>query len=150
MSLERFITAQAGVWPRPLEEVRAGRKESHWMWYVFPQLRGLGRSATARYYGITDPDEARAYLSHPVLGERLLEICCAMLDHAGTPPEAVLGPVDTLKLRSCATLFQAVGGDDAVFGAVLRAFFDGAPCTETIRMIETMAGVPAKEPDAPS
>ncbi|MBU3261384.1 DUF1810 domain-containing protein [Roseovarius sp. PS-C2] len=134
MSLERFTDAQARVWPRPLEEIRAGRKTSHWMWYVFPQLCGLGHSPTAQHYGIADLDEARAYLAHPVLGSRLSEISRAMLDHSGTPPEAILGPVDALKLRSCATLFAAAG-NDPVFEQILDGFYDGNPCEATLAML---------------
>ncbi|WP_101065559.1 DUF1810 domain-containing protein [Roseovarius salinarum] len=135
MSLDRFKQAQDGVWPRPLEEIRAGRKTSHWMWYVFPQLRGLGRSATAQHYGLKDIEEARAYLDHPVLGPRLTEISRAMLAHAGTPPEDILGPVDSLKLRSCATLFLEAGGPREVFGALIDAFYQGTPCPETRQML---------------
>ena len=101
MSLERFVEAQARVWPAPLEEIRAGRKESHWMWFVFPQLRGLGRSATAQHYGLADLDEAKEYLAHDVLAPRLIEISRAMLAHEGNTPETILGPVDAMKLRSC-------------------------------------------------
>lgn len=132
--LERFVEAQARVWPRPLEEIERGRKETHWMWFVFPQLRGLGRSAMAQRYGIADLDEARAYLAHPVLGARLKEIAHALLKHEGTPPEAILGPVDALKLRSCATLFAEAGGGP-VFAALLDAFYGGEPCPETLRLL---------------
>lgn len=135
MSLERFVEAQARVWPAPLEEIRAGRKTSHWMWFVFPQLRGLGRSATAERYGIADLDEARAYLAHPVLGPRLTAMAQAMLRHDGTAPDAILGGIDALKLRSCATLFQAAGGDP-VFGKLLSAFYGGQPCAATLKMVE--------------
>lgn len=136
MSLERFIDAQARVWPAPLEEIQAGQKRSHWMWFIFPQLRGLGHSAMAQRYGIADLDEARAYLAHPVLGPRLNEITRAMLTHGDQPPEAVLGPVDAMKLRSCLTLFQAAG-DEAIFGEALRVFYEGQPCEATRSMIES-------------
>ncbi|WP_412509496.1 DUF1810 domain-containing protein [Roseovarius sp. SYSU LYC5161] len=128
--LERFTKAQAGVWPAPQEEIRAGRKATHWIWFVLPQLRGLGRSPTATYFGIADLCEARAYLAHRVLGPRLTEISRAMLAHAGTAPEAILGPVDALKMRSCATLFDAAGGGP-VFGRIIDAFHDGTPCPRT-------------------
>jgi len=134
MSLERFIEAQARVWPGPLEEVQAGSKKSHWMWFVFPQLRGLGKSAMAQRYGLADLEEARAYLAHPVLGPRLIEITRAMLTHADKTPEAVLGPVDAMKLRSCLTLFQAAGGT-TTFDDGLRVFYEGRPCEATLRMI---------------
>jgi len=133
VSLERFISAQQEVWPRPLQEIRAGEKTGHWMWFVFPQLRGLGRSAMAERYGIAGLDEARAYLAHPVLGTRLREIARALLDHRGTSAAAVLGAVDAMKMRSCATLFRAAGaGEDArLFEALLQAFHGGEPCALT-------------------
>ncbi len=134
MSLERFTEAQARVWPAPLEEIRAGRKESHWMWFVFPQLKGLGRSATAQHYGVAGLGEARDYLAHDVLGPRLVEIGEAMLAHEGTAPEAILGPVDAMKLRSSATLFEAAGGGD-VFARLLDGFYGGARCAATLGMI---------------
>lgn len=137
MSLERFTEAQARIWPAPLDEIRAGRKTSHWMWFVFPQLKGLGRSPTALHYGIAGPDEAKAYLAHDVLGPRLIGISRAMLAHAGTAPETILGPVDAMKLRSCATLFRAAGGPEEVFGGVLNAFFDGQACEMSCKMIGT-------------
>lgn len=133
--LDRFVAAQAGVWPRPLEEIRAGQKRSHWMWFVFPQLRGLGRSAMAQHYGIADLAEARAYLAHPVLGPRLITISHAMLAHAGTPPEAILGGIDAIKLRSCATLFEQAGPPDAPFAALLAEFHDDARCPATQDML---------------
>lgn len=132
MSLHRFTEAQARVWPRPLEEIRAGRKTSHWMWYIFPQLAGLGQSPMAQLYGIDGLAEAQDYLAHPLLGPRLVEVAQAMLAHAGVAPETVLGPVDAMKLRSCATLFEAAGGD-AVFAGLLAAFYDGERCGETLR-----------------
>ena len=101
--LARFRDAQAPVYATALAELAAGAKRSHWMWFVFPQLRALGRSATAQRYGIADLAEARAYLADPVLGPRLTQCAEALRAHAGTPPEAILGPVDALKLRSSAT-----------------------------------------------
>lgn len=143
MSLERFTEAQARVWPAPLDEIRAGRKESHWMWFVFPQMRGLGRSPAAHHYGLEGLAEARAFLAHPVLGPRLIEIAQAMLAHRGTAPEAVLGPVDALKLRSCATLFRAAGDREEIFGDLLKAFYGGQACKATCKMIEDETGRPA-------
>lgn len=134
MSLERFTEAQDRVWPAPREEIQRGRKDSHWMWFVFPQLKGLGRSATALHYGIDDLAEAEAYLDHPVLGPRLLEISRAMLSHAGTAPETILGPVDALKLRSSATLFEAAEGDP-VFADIIEAFYDGERCRKTLDLL---------------
>ena len=134
MSLDRFIEAQDRIWPAPLDEIRAGRKITHWMWFVWPQLRGLGRSETALHYGIRDLDEARAYLADPVLGPRLKEISEAILLHEEKDAAAVLGPVDAMKLRSSATLFEAAGGDD-VFSRLLDAFFAGQRCEATLNMI---------------
>lgn len=127
---ERFLGAQAPVWEEARAELRAGRKASHWMWFVFPQLRGLGRSPTAAFYGLDGLEDAAAYLAHPVLGARLAEAAGLLLAHRGTPAEAILGPVDALKLRSSMTLFAAVPGAPEVFGRVLGAFFDG-PCEAT-------------------
>lgn len=137
IDLGRFRDAQeGGVFERAVAEVRAGRKTSHWMWYIYPQLRGLGRSGRARHYGIADREEAQAYAADPVLGPRLIEAMQAMLTNRGTPPEAVLGPVDALKLRSCATLFAALPGADPVFAEVLETFHDGTPCAQTLALLK--------------
>ena len=129
--LDRFVAAQRAVWPAPLEELRAGRKRGHWMWFVFPQIAGLGRSEMARFYALRDSDEARAYLAHPLLGPRLIEAFEAL--PTSPPPDAValLGKIDALKLRSCATVFEAAGGG-AVFAQALDRFFAGARCPLTI------------------
>jgi uncharacterized protein (DUF1810 family) len=129
--LERFLAAQEGVYDRALDELRAGRKTSHWMWFIFPQLRGLGRSETARFYGLDGVAEAQAYLAHPVLGARLVEAARAMLTQAGQRPEAVLGATDAMKLRSSATLFAAVPGADPVFARLIEVFYGGAACPLT-------------------
>lgn len=133
--LERFVAAQEGSYPTALAELRRGRKESHWMWWVFPQLASLGRSGTARAYGIADLAEAEAYLAHPVLGPRLVEAARAMLRHEGQAPEAVLGGIDAMKLRSCATLFAAVPGADPVFREVLEAFYGGEADPMTVERL---------------
>ncbi len=133
-ALDRFVSAQDGSYPQALVELRRGRKASHWMWFVFPQLAGLGRSDMARFYAISDPDEARAYLAHPLLGPRLRECVEAMLDHAGTGTETILGAIDAMKLRSSMTLFEAAGGDPE-FAACLDAFFDGERDPETLRLL---------------
>lgn len=137
--LSHFVTAQEGIYPAALAELRAGRKTSHWMWFVFPQIAGLGRSETARFYAIAGRGEARAYLAHPVLGPRLAEAAAAMLVHRGTPAEAILGPVDAMKLRSSMTLFEAVAEDPAPFAKVIEAFFDGARDTATLDLLEAGA-----------
>lgn len=122
--LERFVAAQDGVYPAARDELRRGHKVTHWMWFVLPQLRGLGRSATAQHYGIASLGEARAYLDHPLLGTRLRETVAVLMAAPGTA-ESILGPVDAMKLRSSMTLFAAAAGDPAPFEAVLTRFFDG-------------------------
>ena len=130
--LDRFLAPQEQTFAAALSELRRGRKESHWMWWIFPQLAALGRSGAAKAYGIADLAEAKAYLAHPVLGPRLLEAARAMLAHRGRDPAAVLGGVDALKLRSCATLFAAVPGAPSEFRVLLDAFYGGEadPLTE--------------------
>lgn len=132
--LHRFVAAQQDSYPAALAELRRGRKTSHWMWFVFPQLKGLGRSATAQHYGIASPDEARAYLAHPLLGARLLEASAALRDAPGSA-DAILGAVDAMKLRSSMTLFAAVAEDPTPFAALLQRFFDGVPDTATQRLL---------------
>ncbi len=125
--LERFVEAQRGVMDGVLAELRAGRKTGHWIWFVFPQLRGLGRSEMARAYGITLLDEARAYFAHPVLGERLRACTDALLAIGdGRTAEQVLGPVDAMKVRSSMTLFHRAAPDEARFAAVLARWYGGA------------------------
>jgi uncharacterized protein (DUF1810 family) len=138
--LSRFVEAQSGVYERALQELRDGRKRSHWMWFVFPQLRGLGRSAMAERYGIAGLGEARAYLRHRLLGARLAECTQAMLAHAGTPLDAILGAPDDLKFRSCMTLFDAAGGSTALFECALQAFAGGEPDAATLRLLGRDAG----------
>ncbi len=126
--LRRFLDAQdGGVYESALEELRAGEKRSHWMWFIFPQIAGLGRSETARFYAIADRDEASAYVRHPVLGSRLVECTDAMLGSAGMrSADAVLGPVDALKFNSSMTLFECVAPGAAPFAEALDAFYEGA------------------------
>jgi uncharacterized protein (DUF1810 family) len=120
--LERFVEAQEQIYPRALAEIRRGAKRSHWMWYIFPQLAGLGRSATAQRYAISDVAEARAYLAHPLLGQRYVECVEAVQDLRGSDPVAVFGEVDSAKLRSSLTLFEAAGGSSLVAAALDRWF----------------------------
>ena len=121
-SLERFVEAQNRHWQDILTELRAGRKTTHWMWYVFPQLRGLGRTEAARFYGIGGDAEARAYLDHNVLGPRLRECCAILQGLEGLTAEEIFGTVDAMKLRSCMTLFGGVEPGD-VFGEVLEQYY---------------------------
>src|SRR6056297_1781862 len=129
--LGRFLAAQDPVIDTVMAELARGRKETHWMWFVFPQLRGLGRSERARRYGIDGLTEARAFAADPVLGPRLRGAGELMLSHAGRAPEDVLGAVDAVKLRSCATLFAAADAGAPVFPALLAAFWGGAGCAAT-------------------
>lgn len=124
MGLQRFVAAQEAVYDRALAEVAAGAKQSHWMWFIFPQLRGLGRSAIAEKFGIADLEEAERYLAHPVLGPRLVAIARALLAQPQRDPVAVFGAVDAIKLQSCATLFARVPRSDPVFA--------GRPCARTV------------------
>lgn len=130
-SLQRFVAAQAPVWDAVCAELRDGRKQTHWMWFVFPQLAGLGRSAAAKFYGLSGAKEARSYLAHPVLGARLRSNCEILLQLQDTNAVAIFGSVDASKLRSCLTLFAAVGSDEGVFQECLRRYFDdeGDPVT---------------------
>ncbi|WP_168582746.1 DUF1810 domain-containing protein [Gephyromycinifex aptenodytis] len=125
--LERFVTAQdqGGTYQQALAEVRRGRKSSHWMWFIYPQIAGLGSSPTAQHYAIHGLEQARAYLAHPVLGPRLLESAQAALEAPGSDARAIFGGIDALKLRSSMTLFASAAPDESVFTAVLDRFFDG-------------------------
>jgi len=125
MTLQRFLDAQAPVIDTALAELRTGFKRSHWMWFVFPQLAALGRSATAKFYGIESLDEARRYLAHPVLGARLVACTEAVLRHAGRSAHAIFGSPDDLKFRSCMTLFGRADPAQAIFRRALDAFCDG-------------------------
>jgi uncharacterized protein (DUF1810 family) len=136
--LARFVAAQdeGGTYDRALAELRAGRKTSHWMWFVFPQLAGLGRSPTARHFAIASLEEARAYLAHPVLGPRLLESAQALAELPGdASPDAVLGGIDALKLRSSMTLFARAAPGEPVFTRVLERYFGGVPDAATERLL---------------
>lgn len=132
--LERFLDAQRHVYDTALEEIKGGRKKSHWMWYIFPQLRGLGHSETAWYYGIKDGGEAKDYLGHPVLGARLEEISAALLSLDTDDAESIFGWIDALKLRSSMTLFDWAE-QDGVYARVLEKFYDGQRDTETLKRL---------------
>lgn len=134
--LERFVKAQEQTYSRALAEIRSGVKRGHWMWFVFPQLKGLGISEMSRYYGIEDMDEAKAYLRHPVLSKRLLEISGALLELSGVTAEDVFVGIDALKLRSSMTLFHLADPEESVFTDVLDRFFEGELDTKTIALIE--------------
>jgi len=133
--LERFLEAQAPIYGQALAELRAGRKQSHWMWFIFPQLVGLGQSPTSRAYAIQTLDEARAYLSHPVLGARLRECCQAVMNLRGKSAEEIFGSVDTTKFRSCLTLFTEADHGEVLFYNLLEKYFEGEPDEATLEIL---------------
>ena len=134
--LARFVDAQAADYPRAIAELRAGEKRSHWMWYVFPQIDGLGHSPMSRRYSIKSGAEAKAYLDHPVLGPRLRECFAVVYGIAGRCAREIFGSPDDLKLRSCATLFDSVA-QEGVFAQVLEKYFAGERDEETLRLLRT-------------
>ena len=133
--LARFLAAQSPVIDRVLAELRAGCKESHWMWFVFPQLGALGRSGTARFYGIEDLEHARRYLAHPVLGPRLLECTRAVLAHGDKTAHAIFGSPDDLKFRSCMTLFNLAGPQHPEFRQAIELFYGSEPDPVTVGLL---------------
>jgi uncharacterized protein (DUF1810 family) len=135
-SLQEFVEAQERVWTDVLREMRVGRKTSHWIWWVFPQLSVLGRSKRAVYFGLSGLSEARAYLAHPLLGPRLIEVTELLLSHQGSDPVDILGSVDALKVRSCMTLFESVPDAPEVFGQVLNSLYHGERCHITEHELE--------------
>lgn len=140
--LNRFLEAQEASYRQALSELRAGRKRTHWSWYILPQVIGLGSSAMSVRYAIKSLAEARAYLEHPVLGARLRECVAAMNAHAGFSASQVLGEIDAQKFRSCLTLFaQASGGSEPVFDEALNKYFSGQPDTATLAILASQKGV---------
>jgi uncharacterized protein (DUF1810 family) len=135
-SLERFSVAQAPVYAEALAELRAGQKRGHWMWFVFPQLRGLGQSSTATYYGITSRAEAIAYFEHPVLGTRLKECTEAVLGHRAKSAYEIFSTPDDLKLKSSLTLFAVVASQEALFELALNQFFAGERDPKTLQLLD--------------
>ncbi|HEY8504495.1 MAG TPA: DUF1810 domain-containing protein [Gemmataceae bacterium] len=133
--LGRFVEAQAGVYERALAEIKSGRKRSHWMWFIFPQVEGLGFSATSRRYAIRSLAEAEAYLAYPVLGPRLVECAEAALGVEGRSASEIFGSPDDLKLRSCATLFACVSPEGSVFHRLLEKFYHGERDEKTLRLL---------------
>ncbi len=138
--LGRFIAAQEPVIDRVRAELRAGRKTSHWMWFIFPQIAGLGRSETARFYAIRSLEEAAAYLAHPILGQRLVECTRLMNAVKGLTAEQILGHVDAMKFHSCMTLFAAVDAGQPDFAEALRRYFGGTPDRGTLDLIRPRSG----------
>jgi len=134
-NLSRFLEAQNQTYLNALSEIRKGQKVTHWMWFIFPQLKGLGKSTTAQYYGIADLSEASAYLQHPVLGKHLVQISSALLEIENKTALDIFGSPDDLKLRSSMTLFSKVPGAEYIFQKVLDKYFDGLPDTNTLNQI---------------
>lgn len=133
--LQRFVDAQKTHYPAALKEVRAGHKRSHWMWYIFPQIKGLGFSETSLFYAISGILEAEAYLNHPVLGSRLKEISSVLLQLKSSDPQEIFGSPDDAKLKSSMTLFSSLENSDPVFEQVLDKFFKGQKDQQTIRIL---------------
>lgn len=129
--LERFVAAQRAIYDDVVEELRRGRKSSHWIWFIFPQIAGLGQSAMSQRYAIGSLAEARAYLEHPILGARLRESAALLLETPGSTAEEILGPIDARKVRSSMTLFHRAAPQERAFAEVLERFFEGVPDSAT-------------------
>ena len=134
-NLARFVRMQARDYATALSELEAGRKRTHWIWYVLPQMKGLGSSQMSQIYGIASFAEAQAYLAHPLLELRLRECLRILNQHEDTPASQILGEVDAMKFRSCLTLFQAADGPDSIFADALKVFFNGAPDRRTLNLL---------------
>lgn len=132
--LQRFINAQADIYETALKEIQSGHKRTHWMWFIFPQLKGLGRSPTSMYYGLDGIEETREYLNNPILGARLREITKALLMLHDTNPHSIFGSPDDMKLRSCMTLFDAIE-PNSIFRQVIDTFFQGRQDTRTLSIL---------------
>ena len=134
--LKRFLDAQANDFERALAEIKRGRKQSHWMWYIFPQIAGLGFSSTSKLYAIKNRSEAESYLAHPVLGKRLVEISNALLEIEGKTASQIFGSPDDVKLKSSTTLFGALDDTNPVFQSILDKYFDGSKDRRTLELID--------------
>lgn len=145
--LSRFLQAQQDDYPRALAEIRSGKKRTHWMWYIFPQIDGLGFSATSKYYAIKSIEETKAYLDHPVLGHRLRECAEAVLSIENRSAAAIFGSPDDMKLKSCVTLFACVLSPGSVFDRVLDKYYCGERDHQTLRLLgmDPDAGVVGNE-----
>ena len=134
-ALERFVKAQTNTYEVAMNEIKNGRKRTHWMWFIFPQLRGLGMSSISRYYGLESLDEAKAYLDHPVLSGRLYEACGELLKHKDKSAFDIFGDIDEMKLKSSMTLFALTNEDYTIFDEVLEHFFSGEMDEVTVKLI---------------
>jgi len=132
---KRFIDAQKNSYDMALAEIKSGRKQSHWMWYIFPQLKGLGKSGTSDYYGLNGIKDAKAYIEDPILGVRLLEISRALLDQNEKTAEEILGYIDAKKLKSCMTLFKEAAPELQIFNDVLKQFYNGRSDCRTLHLL---------------
>lgn len=139
-SLQRFIDAQEKNYDSALTEIVQGRKRSHWMWYIFPQIQGLGFSETSKFYAIKNLDEAMDYLKHPILGERLIRICHALIQNPGNDAHTIFSSPDDMKLKSSMTLFSELPGTNPVFQSVLDKFFNGNKDNKTIEILASQKG----------
>ena len=138
MTINRFIEAQKGAYAgyiQALNEIKQRKKISHWVWYIFPQVKGLGHSNMANYYGIVDKEEAKQYLAHEVLGARIREITEALLAHKGKKASDILGNIDAKKVRSCMTMFDCISPND-IFAEVIESFYDGKRCKFTLQFMQ--------------
>lgn len=133
---DRFVLAQEGTFEAAMAELKAGRKRGHWMWFIFPQLRGLGFSETSRFYGIQGLAEAAEYLNHPLLGSRLRQICSILLELESDDAHSIFGSPDDLKLRSCLSLFSMVPDTSPVFQELLNKYFNGKSDPKTLQLLE--------------
>ncbi|CAM8620484.1 COG5579 Uncharacterized conserved protein [Comamonadaceae bacterium] len=140
MQHDRFLAAQEPLYAHVLEELRAGDKKTHWMWFIFPQLKALGRSSTALFYGLNDLADARMYFGHPVLGARLKECTALVLQHHDKSALEILHHPDNLKFRSCMTLFQLAAPQESLFAEALKVFFKGDADDMTIQLVNRMPG----------
>ena len=136
-NLNRFVASQADIYTDVLAELRSGRKRSHWMWFIFPQLAGLGNSTYSKFYAIRNQEEARQYLDHPLLGKRLLECTETVLQIHGRRASEIFAPPDDLKLRSCMTLFNEVAGPGSAFARLLDQYFQGQGDPKTLALLRS-------------
>lgn len=139
IDLSRFLSAQQEIYETALAELKKGKKKSHWMWFVFPQISGLGSSPTAKFYAVKSLDEAEAYLAHPILGARLIECCNALLAVEGKSATEILGQPDDLKLKSSMTLFAAAAGESSVFDRVLKNYYASHADEQTLRILKSQS-----------